>query len=225
MTTYVFQITCLTNLHAGSGDSGGFGVVDKTVQRDPATNLPTIHASGLKGALREHFRRQPWVNYVFGSDQNDRSKNSSEKGAYHFLSADLLAIPMPVDTAPYYKLVSKTEYRLSLEKKYRELGAKQVSLASTEYSDHEKFGELAEDLPVIARNQLDSGISKNLWYEEVVPRQSVFIVALLVPDADEDKDAFAPTVLVDELPNAVVQIGGNATVGYGFCSFKQIYPQ
>ena len=29
------------------------------------------------------------------------------------------------------------------------------------------------ELPVLARNKLDNGISKNLWYEQVVPHESL----------------------------------------------------
>ena len=235
MSTYVFKITCLTNLHAGSGDSGGFGVVDKTVQRDPATNLPTIHASGLKGALREHFRHEPWVNYVFGSDQNNRAPGSSQQGAYHFFAADLLALPKPAQEAPYFEIVTNQEYLKSLGLKYQQLGAKTLTVAQLVegLNNDPQFWEIAEDLPVIARNQLDNGVSKNLWYEEVVPRQSMFVVGIQIPDvdgkitsgSDDTEQTVDREVLIKALKEAVIQIGGNATVGYGFCLFTQIHPK
>ncbi|MGN0287493.1 MAG: type III-B CRISPR module RAMP protein Cmr4 [Atopobiaceae bacterium] len=65
-------------------------------------------------------------------------------------------------------------------------------------------------LPVIARNQLDNGISKNLWYEEFVPHDSIFWFAVLGPE--EDLEAFDNVVA-----GKVVQIGGNATIGRGLC--------
>lgn len=78
-----------------------------------------------------------------------------------------------------------------------------------------QFKMLCNDnhLPVIARNQLDKGKSKNLFYEQVIPRFSIFYFIVVVTGKGclplEDK---------------LIQIGANASVGYGFCKFKQIYP-
>lgn len=215
MNTYVFRMECLSNLHAGSGDSGGFGVVDKLVQRDPANNGPVIHASGLKGALREHFSGQSWVERVFGSDSSQRGDAQIKPGEYKFFQADLLALPQPQDAPPYFRQISSVDYLEQLRQHYVALGAGQLTLAilqSTYQDNPNGFRELADNLPVIARNQLDNGISKNLWYEEVVPRQSVFLTCIKAPDRD----------LIDALNGQVVQVGGNATVGYGFCKFTLI---
>jgi len=54
MNVHVYKYTCLTNLHVGSGDIN-YNIVDNEVERDPVTGLPMIHASGVKGALREYF--------------------------------------------------------------------------------------------------------------------------------------------------------------------------
>lgn len=68
-------------------------------------------------------------------------------------------------------------------------------------------------LPVVARNNIDSntGISQNLWYEEIVPHESIFYFFI----TSENKE------LLDELKNSldgqVVQFGANATIGYGLC--------
>lgn len=72
------------------------------------------------------------------------------------------------------------------------------------------------DLPVIARNVLDdNGISKNLWYEEFVPHESVFGFIILTPD-EMDKE------FKDLLLSNPVQFGGNASVGYGLMEFKEV---
>ncbi len=77
------------------------------------------------------------------------------------------------------------------------------------------FAQLCQQLPVIARNNLENGISTNLWYEEVVPRFSRFYTVILGPDGD--------TTFEDNFPeNRIVQIGGNATVGYGQCKFQRV---
>ena len=67
------------------------------------------------------------------------------------------------------------------------------------------------DLPVIARHYLDNGESKNLWYEEVVPHDSVFYTFILTPDKEMELDL-----------NEIIQIGGHASIGCGFTKFTQL---
>ena len=55
------------------------------------------------------------------------------------------------------------------------------------------------------------GISENLWYEEVVPHHSIFTFYVLA-DSEERLSCFSNYIL-----NRVVQFGGGATIGYGFC--------
>jgi CRISPR-associated protein Cmr4 len=217
MTTYIFLIRTLTNLHAGSGDSGGAGVADKLVQRDSATNLPTIHASGIKGALREYFRNKSWVNDVFGSNPKDRDADKIKPGSHRFFSADLLAMPEPQDAAPHFRLVGSHTSSSAIQSKFELLGATGLNLAAKSGIDiGERFKkEVAEELPVLARNYLDNGISKNLWYEEFMPRESVFATCI---QAESE-------VLTKELNEKVIQLGGNATVGCGFCLFTQLSPE
>jgi CRISPR-associated protein Cmr4 len=76
---------------------------------------------------------------------------------------------------------------------------------------NDSFKRIVTKLPIITRNQLENGQSTNLFYEEIVPRESVFGFTLQ-----------AETVITsfDDIPE--IQIGANATVGYGFCSIKKI---
>ncbi len=69
-------------------------------------------------------------------------------------------------------------------------------------------------LPVLARNCLENGISKNLWYEEVVPYKSVFVFGVL-SDGTSDGDQFLEVFDSMIKDNSLIQFGGNATVGYG----------
>lgn len=73
----------------------------------------------------------------------------------------------------------------------------------------EKMIELADDLnlPVIARNSLEDGQSKNLWYEQVLPRESIMYFPIIW---DEDRSTDF------DLTKGTLQVGGNASVGYGF---------
>ena len=57
MNAIVYKITCVTNLHVGSGEAN-FDVIDNTVEKDPVTELPTINSSGVKGALRQYFKEK-----------------------------------------------------------------------------------------------------------------------------------------------------------------------
>lgn len=77
------------------------------------------------------------------------------------------------------------------------------------------FKELCNDdnLPIIARNKLDNGESKNLWYEQVIPQETIFY-SLFLNTGNESIDK--------ELNNQIVQIGANATIGYGYCELKKI---
>ena len=81
--------------------------------------------------------------------------------------------------------------------------------------NHEDFKKAvsADNLPVIARNQLDKGESQNLWYEQVLPRFTVFVMPLI--HTDEHFEDFNKK-LTKEGP---VHIGANASVGYGFTQF------
>jgi CRISPR-associated protein Cmr4 len=82
------------------------------------------------------------------------------------------------------------------------------------------FADLCNQLPVIARNQLENGVSKNLWYEEVVPRFSRFFQFTLIPNGT---NSFIGQ-FIDELlePKNTFQIGANATIGYGYCKFNTL---
>lgn len=73
-------------------------------------------------------------------------------------------------------------------------------------------------LPVRARNQLNDGQqSENLWYEQFVPRLSIFYTFIAAPEKDKHWDAFHQA-----LTEHFMQIGGNKSVGNGICRFELI---
>jgi CRISPR-associated protein Cmr4 len=80
------------------------------------------------------------------------------------------------------------------------------------------FEEIMKGMPVIARNHLENGISQNLWYEEVVPRQSRFYFAILYKEKNGDHFSEFTT----KLESSLVQIGANSTVGYGYCKINKM---
>ena len=72
---------------------------------------------------------------------------------------------------------------------------------------------LKNKLPVIAHNYMENGQSKNLWYEEVVPRESLFYT---IVSGQEGLNTF-----YDTLSNIrKIQIGENSTTGYGYCKIN-----
>ena len=217
MQTSIYQIQVITNLHAGSGDAG-YGVVDKLVQRDATSNIPTIHASSIKGALREYFDKflnKGWVSSVFGKEGTGTI--ASTIGEYRFLAADMLAVPIPSDNAPFYNLAYSSQFIKDIEQKLK-FYCPNFAINTTGWTDiSDEFKSVCDDLPIIARNHLDNGESKNLWYEQVVPHQSLFIVGIQYPDGDANYEDFN-----NNLHNKIIQIGGNASVGYGLCKFTKI---
>lgn len=85
------------------------------------------------------------------------------------------------------------------------------------------FDRLVNDLhlPVIARNYLENGESQNLWYEQVVPRLSLFWSTVLYPNEikPEEEKLFSSNLFDQKV---LVQIGANGSIGYGYSSFSEI---
>ncbi len=250
----VYKLTCLTDLHMGSGDVQ-FGVVDLEVQRDAVTGEPTMFSSGVKGALRDFCRERvdkDAITAIFGSDDN-----GDTPGSYRFLSGDLLARPVRVSSGKKaYALATAPELIGLLLKKLAAFGQAEVLGADTALPAFPEDGSwlcgnedikavegygtrkaacpllnsllgtdwvlmplaaLNEiDLPVVAHNVLnDKGISKNLWYEQDVPHESVFLLLIVRPgEADELEK------ILGEKP--VVQFGANASTGLGFVQLERL---
>ncbi|WP_333859553.1 type III-B CRISPR module RAMP protein Cmr4 [Clostridium sp.] len=80
--------------------------------------------------------------------------------------------------------------------------------------DDATFLKIVSELPIIARNKLENGESQNLWYEEVVPRESRFYFGVI--NGEDNQLDFKK---ITEEP---VQIGGNATIGYGYCNIEKV---
>lgn len=77
------------------------------------------------------------------------------------------------------------------------------------------FKVLSDELPVIARNHLENGISVNLWYEQVVPREARLYCPMYCPDKTLEE-------IFTTAKNNLLQLGGNATVGYGLTKFTKL---
>lgn len=223
----VWLIIPQTNLHVGNEGVRTFGVIDKAIQRDVTTNLPCINSSSLKGAIKEYLsecvKKIPEiavdVKCLFGSVKNDAD---TSRGEATFFDATLLYLPVQSDKN-FFDLVYSDCFLSSFVEKVKELGCKdftekaikgKISYPHVQEVRDEHFIELCNDesLPIIARNCLDNGESVNLWYEQVLPSMSVLATIIETP---VDKT-------LDVLDGKIIQIGANATIGYGFCKFVNI---
>lgn len=229
----VWLIIPQTNLHAGNESTVNFSVIDKAIQRDATTNLPCINSSSLKGAIKEYMSEcvkmdASALKEIFGSVKSDLK--DIKKGSVLFFDASLLFIPKQCGEGKTYELVYSDKVLEDFLKKVNNLiegegisketlldkvrsimGTENVASNSV---DGDTFTTYCNDdaLPIIARNCLDNGESTNLWYEQVLPSLSVLATVIVTKESGQ----------MDLLNGKIVQIGANATIGYGYCKFVKI---
>ena len=117
---------CITNMHVGDGEAN-YNIIDNEVQKDVVmTDVPVIHSSSLKGALKEHFEKnEKWnetdILHVFGGEKTnekidektgaktDEKVKETVQGTYKFFGAKLIARPLRVTNGnlPYLLTTSK----------------------------------------------------------------------------------------------------------------------
>ena len=217
----VWLIIPQTNLHVGNESVVNFSVIDKAIQRDATTHLPCINSSSLKGAVKEYLDQVlkmsgDDITKLFGSVKRD--KDRTQKGGAVFFDANLLAIPVPTHNNKGYVLAYSEDVINGFVDKAKALGAEinvdKVKPQNGKSKDRKEFDELCSDdsLPIIARNCLENGESVNLWYEQVLPSMSVLGTIIMTPERGD----------LDRLDGKIVQIGANATIGYGYCKFVKL---
>ena len=226
METRVFKITAKTNLHVGNESGGDFTIIDKAIQRDPLTGLPCINSSSLKGAINEYCTNS--INMpaetrkkLFGSDKIDK-KSDSKKGEAIFFDAKLLFLPQQDKNTLYHYVTTQTIINM-MNERIALIGSDTKFNLPANYPSgplskpvepvSEKEMEVCcsdDNLPIIARNVLENGESKNLWYEQVLPAETVLYT--IIQEKGND--------LANALDGKIVQIGANATIGYGYCKFE-----
>lgn len=246
-----FSITTKTPMHSGAGGEN-FWIIDKLIQRDETTNLPNINSSSLKGALREYMKDYlsnkvkinglswPSVLFkIFGNDNTDLSTSEKElvaqelnldakkieiAGDIRILPAELLSIPT-LKEGKIKHIISCEWLKNNLHEKIElfdhqlksDISVANIIMAD-EFTDDVIFCEKVDDynLPVIARNHLEDGTSTNLWYEQVLPRETKLFFTVVYNNEELFK------VFKDAIIAHPVQIGANASVGYGFCKIEDI---
>lgn len=233
----IWFITAKTNLHVGDENTSSYGLIDKAVQRDALTGLPCINSSSLKGALNEYCCHGDNGNElldsdtrikIFGGDKKDKDKET-KKGSYIFFDTNILFLPVQNDMTLFHWVTSEgvlNRFRAHMKLFNIELNEDNNLLVaelktilgldenkSIDIKRDKEFETLCSDdnLPIIARNCLENGESTNLWYEQILPAETVFYTLI---------DAKGDGILFEKLEKAIVQIGANATIGYGYCKFK-----
>lgn len=229
----IWLIIPQTNLHVGSESTVNFSVIDKAIQRDVTTNLPCINSSSLKGAIKEYMSECANMDVsklkdIFGSVKSDST--DIKKGSVLFFDASLLFIPKQCGEGKTYELVYSDKVLEDFSKKVNNLVegnsiSKEVLLSQVRSImgqdnvaknsvGRETFTTYCNDdaLPIISRNCLENGESVNLWYEQVLPSLSVLATIIVTKEKEQ----------MDALNGKIVQIGANATIGYGYCKFVKI---
>lgn len=229
----IWLIIPQTNLHVGSESTVNFSVIDKAIQRDVTTNLPCINSSSLKGAIKEYMSECANMDVsklkdIFGSVKSDSA--DIKKGSVLFFDASLLFIPKQCSDKKTYELVYSDEVLEDFSKKVNSFiegeGISRNTLLEKVRSimrpenvasnsvRRDIFTTYCDDdaLPIIARNCLENGESTNLWYEQVLPSLSVLATIIVTKKKGQ----------MDALNEKIVQIGANATIGYGYCKFVKI---
>lgn len=229
----VWLIQSETNIHVGNENTSSVGLIDKAIQKDVLTGIPCINASSLKGAMNEYativkgLTPQERIN-IFGVDKSN-GNSETQKGGCAFFDASLLLLPIQDDTNLYRLVTCKEQLEnfislatlLGSSIQYNDLVnslAKQDSHFNPgkDILSSEVFKELCNDdeLPIIARNKLDNGKSANLWYEQALPQKTTFGMIVDTGNLDE--------LFTKAFDKQIIQIGANATIGYGYCQFNKI---
>lgn len=235
----VWFITAKTNLHVGNENTSSYGLIDLAIQRNATTGLPCINSSSLKGALNEYASQgnngeeiieASKRKDIFGCDK--KGKGDTQKGNYTFFDANILFLPVQDDKNLYHLATSETvverfiaflkvlgtvaeDYSIdNFKSDIQNSGAIDSSrFASIDWNAD--MADLCSDdnLPIIARNVLENGESKNLWYEQVLPAETVLYTLI-----DGRNDNTLETAINDK----IVQIGAGATIGYGYSKFTNL---
>lgn len=223
----VWLIVAKSNLHVGNENMSSYGLIDKAIQRDALTGLPCINSSSLKGALNEYMTQEIKMDSakrkeIFGVDKQN-SKSETKKGNSVFFDANILFLPVQDDNT-LYKLVSCEKVLQRFVDKMRLFGSTYTlnmlenkmgerGFSYTNISEEEFISRCSdENLPIVARNKLDGGESCNLWYEQFLPQETIMGTIII------SKESSFKTAIAD----GIIQIGANATIGYGYCNFIEL---
>lgn len=139
MITKMYIMKVLTNLHIGDGDVN-YNIVDKEVERDVVTGLPTINSSGIKGSFRQYLNIEndkDTVIKMFGSEPGQQRDDNKRQGALKFYSGDCLGLAMRNSQGDYpFSLVfTKGMLEMMVEKMEKILNDKSAEPLKSSIND------------------------------------------------------------------------------------------
>ncbi|MDP0505812.1 MAG: type III-B CRISPR module RAMP protein Cmr4 [Fusobacterium sp. JB019] len=225
-----------------------------------ASSLKGAFASHFNNEKDKKRTKEGEAIFGRGNDtKKDEDKNFIGQGKYKFFPANLLAIPVRSSSRPYYLVTSdqiiedyneihtlfkgeesnlksnKDNKKENLDLEGEEVKAEKINFREKDIYviEDKEFSKIVENLPVIARNHLDNGESKNLWYEEIVPRKSIFYFGIDKGVAEEGtkyEEDFNNEILFEYKDSEgnkkgeknIIHIGGNVTVGFGACKIMKL---
>ncbi len=251
MRKYIFKMECITNMHVGSGDTN-YNIIDNEVQKEVVlTDVPAIHSSGVKGALREHFERlwgkdSPEIDYVFGKSNGD-----TEPGCYTFFGAKLIARPLRVSAGNKpYLLATSADILEDFSSFLSGLGLKDFYSYDKINIEGMFAGNVTdmelEGYSVIKSDSADNAAKLIGGDYAVAASLKEFDLPVMARNVLDDdgksqnlwyeeivphKSIFYFVILTPdeknklELDGMTVQFGGNATIGQGYVKITQVYPE
>ena len=110
MNTTLLKMECLTDLHVDSGESN-YNIIDNEVQKDLNGN-PTVHSSGIKGAMREYFSEHldddndDNIKRIFGEPSTKDVAGGG--GKYKFFDAKFIARPLRLAGSVHPRVLAAT---------------------------------------------------------------------------------------------------------------------
>lgn len=217
----------------------------------PTINSSSLKGALREHFEQLYGKKSPYIIEIFGSEPKENDAEKRKQGALRFFEADMLSLAVRTtgNNLAYVNASSKGVMERQTErmkhfgiassllddlikiptnqKVYIEDIPEQKLYCDTTgkaFAAGKHLAFVSEDelkclcnnnhLPVISRNCLEDGQSGNLFYEQVLPRYS-HLTTIIMGD-DKILDEFCK-----KLNGEVVQIGGNATIGYGYCKFTQ----
>ena len=211
MVQYIFGSS---NNDSKSSQAGAYSFFEAQMLTRPVRSSHKPYFSATSPAVIEGFLESI---EDFGIEFDEKLKGELEmlsrlKPTSHtpLIFEDLQNVILEDDKAKYHKVTISDDLKGFL--------GKDIAL----FEDRD-FVNL--DLPVLARNALEDGISTNLWYEEVVPQRSKFFFFIGKPDAIDAKDYDQKIKGFDnrfESEGDIVQFGANRSIGYGFSKVRKV---
>lgn len=210
------KIENIESIFGKENDAGGISITDARLLLLPVRSLTGHFKLVTCPYILERFKRDMAlagqdVSFEIPEPQKEYAASADNVGnlfleeiSFQVQKEDLAGVAKAVGI-----LIRHQETRNRLEKQI-------TVLSDDEFSYFADYG-----LQVSARNNLDefTKTSKNLWYEETLPPDSLFYSLLLPRPGKEDaldsiKNLFAQ--------RPYLQVGGNETVGQGWCTVNCI---